>query len=212
MSNKSVIIASLFAQAFAIILLIAAVLLGVRIFVHFLDWVAKLDSDLGKAIIAASATGILGIFSVILSQRSASKLQIRESHRPKKTKMYESFIGTISRQLQQHSALPPKKEESDKSASPGTPDGPTEEMLDFLWNMNPELILWASPEVINAYQKFRSSGDGADVSLEAFDDLLKKIRKDLGASNAGLARGELISLFLKPGEWRRYLATKRNAG
>lgn len=55
--------------------------------------------------------------------------------------------------------------------------------------------MWGSPAVIKAYTAFRSTGSDPHIVFR-LDDLMQAMRKDLGNSNWGLARGELIKLFI----------------
>ena len=56
-------------------------------------------------------------------------------------------------------------------------------------------MLWGSPGVLSAYNSFRAAGEDPKVIL-LVDDLLQAMRKDLGLSNWGLGRGDLMKMLL----------------
>ena len=62
-----------------------------------------------------------------------------------------------------------------------------------------DLMVWGSVDVIRQYATFRNSTAGAQSPqdiLWRFEDLIRAIRADLGHSNDGLERGNLLSLFV----------------
>ncbi len=72
------------------------------------------------------------------------------------------------------------------------------EFEEFFITFTRDLIVWGSPNVIKAYENFKlgslTSGTNAVLLV---DDILREIRSDLGNSNRGIKRGDLIKLFLK---------------
>ena len=65
-----------------------------------------------------------------------------------------------------------------------------------------KLLLWGSPAVIQKYENFRKAGQNrSGMELLGFaDDVFRAMRADLGLSNDGLGRGDLIKLFLSDPE------------
>ena len=72
--------------------------------------------------------------------------------------------------------------------------------LDFFVSFTRDLIVWGSPGVIKAYENFRRGSSSSSVVLFLVDDILREIRRDLGNSNWGIKKGDLIKLFSKDPE------------
>jgi len=58
-------------------------------------------------------------------------------------------------------------------------------------------MLWGSPKVLNAYTAFRKAGQEENPQVIILvDDILRAMRRDLGLSNWGLQRGDLVKMLL----------------
>ena len=79
-----------------------------------------------------------------------------------------------------------------------TPDAAAMKKLeDFFFNFTTNVMLWGSPGVLQHYGSFRRTGQQSDPNVVLLmDDILQAMRKDLGLSNWGLARGDLIKMLL----------------
>ena len=70
--------------------------------------------------------------------------------------------------------------------------------------ITPELIIWGSDEMLEAFHKFRthsirSSNENNKSPYEILivvEDLLLAIRKDLGHKNKNITRGKILGLFI----------------
>ena len=62
--------------------------------------------------------------------------------------------------------------------------------------------------MIKAYTNFRNIGEQPQILLKV-DDMLRAIRQDLGHSNRGIKKGDLIGLFLSDPEKLRELIETR---
>jgi hypothetical protein len=71
------------------------------------------------------------------------------------------------------------------------------ELADFFVKYKTNVILWGSPQVINAQLKFESASTTGENVLYATDRLYLAIRADLGLSNRGLGNRQLIKMYLK---------------
>ena len=169
--------------------------------VHFLvTGLLSLDSSVAATIIAASATVLVSVVSIIYSQRKTKEREIAESHRPQKIELYKRFMDDVVLGV-----LRMTKKKGGKSID----DADVQEHLqDFFFQFTGDLIVWGSPQVIKSYTEFRSSGDQPEIILKV-DDMLRAIRKDLGHSNRGIGRGALISLFLTDPEKLREMMEKK---
>lgn len=150
-----------------------------------LFWIVSQESQVAAAIIAFSGTVIAGIATVVIAQQRSKSREIAEAHRPKKTDLYNSFIVTMIGILRKHKGTDPKKLEGDK------------EIEEFFYEFTAEVVLWGSPSVLGHYGTFRNLGQERtrDIIL-VMDDVMQAMRKDLGLSNWGLARGDLMKMFL----------------
>ncbi len=146
----------------------------------------SLQSGVAAAVVTASATVLISVFSLIYSHRREQRRAIEHANREQKIPVYEEFIrvwfsGTFD-------------------AGSLTPD----DWTDFVKTFTPKLVFWASDAVLRSYNDFRRAAMDIDVdqpqsdptALFAFEDLLFAIRRDLGHSNDGLERGDLLRLYI----------------
>lgn len=170
--------------------LLAAIGAGLWFFIG-----ALLDviTGLGKEVAAAFITALLGLFGILYAQWHSKSKEISDSHRPAKIEVYETFFDIVERFM---------TEERAKAFDPESDDFPDDLKQQFM-KLSRGMIVWASPQVIRAWSKFRArAGAGsAKDTLLAVDAVLQAIRADLGNSNFGLARGDVVKIYLKdPGE------------
>ncbi|MBU1260049.1 MAG: hypothetical protein KJ757_03090 [Planctomycetes bacterium] len=132
-----------------------------------------------------TAAIIAGIVAIVTSQQHAKAREIAELHRPNKTKLYTEFITQVVGFLRNQGKL----KTQDASAS--------KKLEDFFFDFTTGVMLWGAPDVLRHYSAFRRIGANQDPSnLLLMDDILQAMRKDLGLSNWGLARGDLIKMLL----------------
>ncbi len=150
-----------------------------------LSSVVGLDKQVGAAIIAGCVTLLVSVISVVYTQQKTNLREIANSHRPQKIEIYKNFMNQAIVGL-----LKASKEKKF--------DDPEyrKELEDFFFHNTGEFIVWGSPEVIKAYSAFRGAIKPTNEIVFEIDDLLQAMRKDLGNSNKGLKRGELIQLFV----------------
>ena len=160
--------------------------------VEFLRFVWKLFSTvepaLGAALVAASATVLVSVLSVLLSKRSESKALIASQLREKKVPVYEKIVN--------HIFLITFADKLGKQP-------PTEEgNIQFFANTTTELIIWGSKEIVDAFGDFRfqimkiTESTDPKVVLASVEDLLLAIRKDLGHNHPNFKRGQLLRLYI----------------
>lgn len=155
--------------------------------------VGEVSPNVGAAIIAAVVTAAVALYN----QRTARLREIAESHRPQKVELYNVFMDIIDTTMD----LSRRGELGRVTGDPGPA-----KLEELIQTFRRGLVVWASPEVIRAWEKMRSSGDQGFEILRKSDGVFRAIRKDLGNSNWGLDQGALIKLFLKdPGEYDRLL-------
>ena len=170
---------------FILICLFVAAVIFYWLPAQFLAWVMDQPSQVAAAIIAFAGTVIAGISAVVISQQRAKARDIAESHRPKKTELYTEFITQVVGILRDYRG----GRKPDAAAS--------KQMEDFFFDFTTRVMLWGSPSVLQHYGAFRRiSKDSDPKNLFLVDDILQAMRKDLGLSNWGLTRGDLIKMLL----------------
>jgi hypothetical protein len=155
--------------------------------------VGEVSPNVGAAIIAAVVTAAVALYN----QRTARLREIAESHRPQKVELYNVFMDIIDTTM-----------DLSRRGQLGqmTGDSAPAKLEELIQTFRRGLVVWASPEVIRAWESMRSSGDQGFEMLRKSDSVFRAIRKDLGNSNRGLDQGALVKLFLKdPGEYDRLL-------
>jgi hypothetical protein len=175
------------------LIIIAVTVYGVFAFFHWLFMgVIGLDAKVSAAIIAACTTFIVSVATVLYTQQKTKSREIDNSHRPQKMEIYKRFMNEVVVNLL-------KATKDNKVDSPEFKKKLEEDLVSFTG----DIIVWGSPTVILAYTEFRSSRTASENTessslsiLLKIDNLFQAMRKDLGNSNWGLNRGDLIKLFL----------------
>lgn len=156
---------------------------GIYLFLaNLLPIITSLNPTLSAGIIAASATVFVSIGSVLVSKHLEQKALILKEHREKKAPVYEEFIGFLFKTLLAEKVGQPKPTE--------------EEMVKFFVEYMQKMIVWGSDDVVRAYSEFRSQAGDPIKLLFSLEDLLFKIRTDLGHKNQNLKTGTILSLFV----------------
>jgi hypothetical protein len=76
-------------------------------------------------------------------------------------------------------------------------------VVEQMYQFSKHAILWASPDVLLTYNRWRECGQAEGPNVEIVlrsDDLLQAMRRDLGLENNGLKRGALVKMYLKDPE------------
>lgn len=164
------------------VLLIALAALCYFALKEIVIWFRHLDASIA----ATLTTALFGLLGLWYAQWHSKSRDIAESHRASKIEVYSTFFDIVEK----FQAQDVNKEDLNEGSLP-----------DWLRNdfakLNRGLILWASPNVISAWLKFRTVSSSGGNILLAMDTMYKAIRKDLGNSNFGLNAGDLIRIGLK---------------
>ena len=161
--------------------------------------IGGVDAKITAAIIAACATVIVSVVTVVYNQRRSKVREIAESHRPQKIEIYKQFMDKAVVDL-----LRASKEKRIETAEF------QKDLQELFFKFTGDVIVWGSPGIIKAYSSFRGSKEGDQNILLKLDDMLREIRKDIGNSNRGLNKGDLIALFLTDPEMLQKLITENN--
>jgi hypothetical protein len=154
--------------------------------------VTSLEPNLASAIIAASATMVVAVLTVVIGKYFERKKEIENQQREKKIEVYEKFMEKWFDKLLESS----KSKDKNKNVLED------EAFIQFLSEFTRKLILWGSDGVVKKYSSFRkeslmpSQESSPFASLYNFEQILFEIRKDIGHSNQTLKPGDLLTLFI----------------
>lgn len=148
----------------------------------------SLNSDLAVAIIAAAATVLVSVISIVLAKVYEARELIKKEHREKKIPVYEELINFMVRILM----------------SSKTGDAPSmQAIMDFMKDFTQKIMVWGSDDVLSAWVEWRRANLNEEKikpdpasTLFAFEKLILVIRKDLGHKNAQIERGDILTIFI----------------
>ena len=166
-------------------------------FAAAVSWITTQDAQIATATIAFAGTVIVGIVTVVIGQQHSKSRELAEAHRPKKTELYNEFITKMIGMLRMYKGEDSKAVEGDK------------DIEEFFYAFTTDVVLWGSSDVLRHYARFRSAGrDHNPTIILIVDDVMQAMRKDLGLSNRGLSRGDLMKMFLTDPEKLETLLAK----
>lgn len=175
----------------AVVGLLLIVVLCYGAFVAIRSTVAVLSlmkSDLAVAIIAAGATVFVSVLSIVLGKVYEAREQIAREHREKKIPVYEDLLKFMFRILMGTKAGNPPSEA---------------EIIEFMTGFTQRVMVWGSDDVLAVWVKWRRLSVSPDAQkqdpfklLVVYEELIRAIRRDLGHKNKGLARGDILALFV----------------
>lgn len=178
---------------FGLLIIAGFLYAGYHIAIETLVLLSNLKDEVLAALIGAMATVLVGVTATIISQKQSKQRDIEESHRSKKVEIYKGYLDAVAGLIAR---------ENENVSKEGMTN---QELVDYLLEFKTDILLWGSPKVIKRQLAFQeASKDGGDVII-AVDNLYRAIREDIGLSNKGLNRHELIKLSLSdPGEIDTY--------
>ncbi len=179
----------LFFLIFTLALLVGAVLALRYLWQSF----AALNPELGAALVTGFFTVTVSIVAVVLGRYFEKAKEVGEVYREKRQKVYEEFIEQFLR----------------LSTEETTKTGKSDQMVKFLREFNRKIILWAGPHTVRAYVDMMlrlNENPTAAPSVFSMETFYKAMRRDLGLSNAGIQRGDLLALVLRLSDLRDFLA------
>lgn len=171
-------------------MLVLAVISGVvYMLVRLVPVFLKLQPEVVAALIVTSGTVLVSVLSVLIAKRFERKAEVRREHITRKTEIYERHIEFWFGILFANKL---------GEKQPGE-----QELMRFFHDTIKDFVTWGGDRVLRAFSRFRSLAappekvEDAMAMLLAFEDMLFEIRKDLGHSNSGLAKGDILGMFLK---------------
>lgn len=153
--------------------------------IYLVDIVGGLDKSLQTALIAAVPIIAVALISLYANKSLETKRAVEQVMRPRKLDMYEDFDKFFM------SIFTPEYVQK----------SPTEkEITEFFVNKNPELLSYASNNVIKKWGKLRANLSDDKLSnvdkMLLVEGLLKEIRIDLGHGKRGFKKGDILRIFI----------------
>ncbi|MFG1812092.1 hypothetical protein [Streptomyces sp. NPDC049040] len=81
----------------------------------------------------------------------------------------------------------------------GNSENNADDIVTLLREVTPDLVTWASDDVLVAWARFKREVQSATQSVDAvfeFEKLLLAIRRDYGHSGSKMTEGQLLALFI----------------
>jgi hypothetical protein len=178
-----------FKQAFSTILGLAIIVgLGWLVVLGFIEiskWYGTLSESIQTGIIAAVPILVVAVLGYFANKSLETRRSIEQAMRPKKLELYDSFVKYIMTVF----------------ANENFNRRPTEkEMIKFFTAKTPELMTFASNDVIEKWGKFRTRLSDESIPNEqkmfTVEELFIAIRKDLGHNKRGFHKGDVLRLFV----------------
>jgi hypothetical protein len=157
--------------------------------IYLFNYFSKIT--LNPNIIVALIAGLVTVSGYFISRYFERKKLIEQQIREQKLPVYEEFISFIFEMIMNVKA--------------GT-ETDQKEMETFMMNFTKKSIVWMSNDSLKSYSTWKkrssefSEGDKnyADTmkQMVLLEDMFFEFRKDIGHSNKGLKRGDLLALFI----------------
>lgn len=163
-----------------LVALCMALALGVR---EFSGWIFHgVDPTVSAALVAAMATVLVSVLGVVLARYFERRRQIEVEIRERKVPMYKDMVqGLLDGLLKSE-------------------DGDTARFEAVIADLTPQLVTWASDDVIKAWIHFKRRAAEAEAdpisAMFGFEHVLRAVRADLGHKSGNLAKGDLLGLFV----------------
>lgn len=147
------------------------------------------------SVVTALATVTTAIVTTLIAKNNDLRLQVRAEQKDSKVLIYEELTQFFFKIIFS-SKVKNKEVETEQKDQEG-------EIVEFLVNYTPKIIMWGSDEVLREFYLFRSKSvsAGSDPKkvteiIIKFEELLFSIRKDLGHKNRNLRKGNILGLFV----------------
>ncbi|MFI9061477.1 hypothetical protein ACIGQE_06320 [Streptomyces sp. NPDC053429] len=171
LGSLAIVAALLFGAVEAVVF--AARYVGRQVFHGVNPTVAAAAVTAMATVLVAVATLVMGRY---IERRKAIEAEIRASKIPVYTRLVSGMMRTI---------LNPDSSNAD-------------EVAQFFREITPDLITWASDDVLLAWSKFKreSQANSPMDMVFSFEALLSAVRRDYGHSGRKVQEGDLLALFI----------------
>ena len=126
----------------------------------------------------------IGVLAVVLSSIISKRKQSNE----KLNKLYTQKVEIYRRFIKEWSSNFRSNKKTDLRSDPV--------ITDEMHNIEMELMLVASDEVIKTYIEFRDCENNPETLMDLIGRFILEMRKDIGNSNIGVNRDDLSLMFL----------------
>ncbi|MDR3693730.1 hypothetical protein [Mucilaginibacter sp.] len=166
------------------------IIIGILCYLGFvlISTLVKYIQLVSPNIIAATIAGLVTVVGYFISRNFERKKIIEQQIREKKLPVYEEFISFLFDVL--------KRSKIDQPMS-------AIEMDNFIMDFNKKSIVWLSDSSLKSFIKWKSASiahyEGHEANIQylfILEELLLEFRKDIGHSNKGLQKGDLLKLFV----------------
>lgn len=184
----------------AAVLLIAGIAYGLwECLSYFASLLTAASAEVAAAVIGGMFTAFVAIVAALFSHRFARVRASEDAHRTKKVEIYREFLNIVTRQFAG------SNEQIDVEP---LADG---ELTNFFIKFKSDIILWASPTVLNAFRDFTVHAGAESVGMfKAVDDLHRAMRKDIVLSNWGMEPYAFVKMYLSdPSELDELVAANK---
>ena len=145
----------------------------------------SMDSQYLAAAFTAGGSILAAVITISHTKSKELQAQALRDIRERKTPIYEEFVRFLSK-VQHGEKLGKKVTEK--------------EMVDFFISINERMIVWGSDEILKAWIDWKrcitnqKTDEDAKQMIFLYEEMLYKIRIDLGHKNKNLSRGDILSL------------------
>lgn len=139
------------------------------------------------AIAVPLITASIGLIGIIYAQYQSKSRDIFEGHRSSKIETYRMFFNIVNLFM-------------DASKNNTEIDITDKKIQKLMQELNENLILWASDEVLIAWKEFRTSSSSGQSAIINIDKVYRAIRKDLGHKDRKLKDLDLIKMNISDPE------------
>lgn len=158
--------------------IVYAIIKIIKLGIEVLDIISGFDA----VIIVALITGVVSIFTVLISKLIEYKNNRQDYLSKKREDPYGEFVDMVYK-IQQNSKNNIKYSEA--------------EMIKDLSKFSKQITLWGSPRVVKKWVKFRENGANPDAGMEnlfLLEEIMNDMRKDLGVHRVD--KGNLLGFFV----------------
>ncbi len=157
--------------------------------IYLFNYFSKIT--LNPNIIVALIAGLVTVSGYFISRYFERKKLIEQQIREQKLPVYEEFISFIFEIIM--------------NVKEGT-ETDQKEMQTFMMNFTKKSIVWMSNDSLKSYSTWKKRSSEFSAGEKNYADTMKQMvlledmffefRKDIGHSNRGLKRGDLLALFI----------------
>ncbi|MFF4294802.1 hypothetical protein ACFY0N_14210 [Streptomyces vinaceus] len=166
--------------------LLAALLLGAVEGVAFLArYVGRqvfhgVNPTVAAAAVTAMATVLVTVATLVIGRYIERRKAIEAEIRASKIPVYNRLVSGLLRTILNHDSA-----NADETAQ-------------FLREVTPDLITWASDDVLLAWSKFKREAQSStsEDAVFSFEELLSAVRRDYGHTGRKLKEGDLLAPFI----------------